>query len=81
MKRGNRISITPYGYLHEQDNDKIIRKEGTDELLAQEKGLNDYRRTDTKKCAIAQKWWQEHEAFWRDVRAAWQNIFNQKKNA
>src|SRR5690606_29547271 len=39
LRRHNRIVLTPGGYQHEQDNDKIIRAEdGSDQLLAQEKG-------------------------------------------
>ena len=75
MKRGNRIYINKNGYLHEQDNDKILRKDDGDVLIAQEKGLNNYHRTEANKCEIAQKWWAENGAFWHDVRAAWQEAF------
>ncbi|UBM60418.1 hypothetical protein LAG90_07140 [Marinilongibacter aquaticus] len=76
MHRGNRIYITDYGYLHEQDNKKFIRDDaGNDELLAEEKGYNAYRRVDMQNCQVAQKWWEEHQAFWADVRAAWDEVF------
>lgn len=80
MKRGNRIYVNENGYLHEQDNDKILRKEGADILIAQEKGLNDYQRTDAKKCAVTEKWWAENGAFWTDVRAAWQEVFDKHQD-
>ncbi|MDZ7933554.1 MAG: DUF6607 family protein [Emticicia sp.] len=80
MKRGNRIYVNENGYLHEQDNDKILRKDGADVLIAQEKGLNDYRRTDTKKCEVTEKWWAENGAFWTDVRASWQEVFDKHKD-
>ncbi|WP_259016534.1 DUF6607 family protein [Emticicia fluvialis] len=80
LKRGNRIYVTDYGYLHEQDNDKVLRKDGKDLVLVQEKGLNDYRRlADDKACEVTKKWWAEHGAFWADVRAEWQGVFDQHK--
>ena len=47
------MNITDSGYLHEQDNQKIIRNNGTDKLLVEEKGLNTYKRIDEKECAAA----------------------------
>ncbi len=43
LKRTNCINITDSGYVHEQDNQKIIRTNGTDKLLVEEKGLNTYK--------------------------------------
>ena len=80
MKRGNRIYVDQTGYLHEQDNDKILRKDGQDILIAQEKGLNDYRKSDAKKCDVAAKWWAEHGSFWNDVRAVWGESFEKHKD-
>ena len=48
LKRTNRMNITDSGYLHEQDNQKIIRSNGTDKLLVEEKGQNTYKRIDEK---------------------------------
>src|SRR5690606_37643415 len=59
MKRGNRVHITPYGWLHEQDNDKIIRKDGhEDVLLVQEKGYNTYEKRKESECNPAIEWWK-----------------------
>jgi hypothetical protein len=81
MSRGNRIHVTPKGYLHEQDNDKIIRVEGKpDVLLASEKGLNDYVRIDMVKCEAGKKWWEENRNFWNEIRAAWDEIEDQHKS-
>lgn len=74
MKRHNRIILTADGYVHEQDNDKIIRTAGGgDQLLAQEKGYNSYFRMADSECAVAKKWWDKNEAFWKVVRTEWQN--------
>lgn len=79
MTRINRQEITAYGWVHEQDNDKIIRSEDGDVLLAQEKGWNTYTKTDDSKCDVAKKWWDKNQAYWADVRLVWDELFAQKK--
>ncbi|MVM35836.1 hypothetical protein GO755_37820 [Spirosoma sp. HMF4905] len=74
MRRTNHHEIRPDGYIHEQDNDKIIRSEAGDQLLASEKGLNTYKRTDEKKCQAAKDWWAKNRAYWANVRAVWNEI-------
>ncbi|MEM8846235.1 MAG: DUF6607 family protein [Bacteroidota bacterium] len=79
MKRGNRHEITSYGWLHEQDNDKIVRKDGTDDvLLAQEKGMNTYTKVADEKCQIAKDWWENHKDFWANVRTSWDEVYNRE---
>lgn len=80
MKRMNRQEITEYGWLHEQDNDKIIRSENSDQLLAREKGYNTYTKTDNTKCRPAIEWWSKHGIFWNDVRAVWDEVFDKKQD-
>ncbi|NVK35027.1 MAG: hypothetical protein HWE23_11145 [Rhodobacteraceae bacterium] len=77
MLRKNRHEITSEGWVHEQDNDKIIRKAEADELLAEEKGYNTYVKVDVSRCKTAQKWWAKNEAYWAEVRAAWNEIYAQ----
>ncbi len=74
MRRKNHHEIRPDGYVHEQDNDKIIRTEAGDQLLASEKGLNTYTRTDEKKCQAAKDWWAKNRTYWADVRAVWNEV-------
>ena len=74
MRRTNHHEITSTGYVHEQDNDKIMRSEAGDQLLAQEKGLNVYNRTDEKKCQAAKDWWAKNRAYWVDVRTMWDEV-------
>lgn len=79
MLRGNRHEITDTGWNHEQDNDKIIRKVGEEDvLLAQEKGLNTYTRVADENCQLARDWWEENRNFWKDVRAAWSAVYHKK---
>ena len=74
--RGNRHEITNYGWLHEQDNSKIIRTEGKEDVeLAKEKGYNTYVRLDDSKCAAAKKWWTENFEKWEIIRAKWNQIY------
>jgi len=75
MKRGNSVQITDYGWLHEQDNDKIIREEpNTDQLLVQEKGYNTYEKRATEDCKSAQEWWKNNQEKWATVRDVWQDV-------
>nr|WP_299344652.1 DUF6607 family protein [Allomuricauda sp.] len=79
MLRGNRQEITDYGWVHEQDNDKVIREDGKEDvLLAQEKGWNTYTKVPIEKCKLAADWWKEHGDFWADVRDAWDTIYDRE---
>lgn len=81
LKRRNIHEITPYGWLHEQDNVKIYRDAANvDTQLAQEKGLDLYTKVADSKCKSAQKWWTENELIWKNVREQWQSIFDRDQN-
>lgn len=71
LKRTNRLNITDSGYLHEQDNQKIIRSNGTDRLLVEEKGHNSYKRIDAKECTTAKEYWEKNAGYWGKVRTIW----------
>lgn len=78
--RTNKHEITKTGWIHEQDNDKVIRKESKkDFLLAEEKGVNVYTKIEDSKCKAAQDWWKEHKDTWELVRAEWEEIYNRNK--
>ena len=79
MARRNRHEITDYGWVHEQDNKKVIREEGTDVVLASEKGWNTYTKVEDSQCAIAKVWWENNEKYWADVREVWDELFATKK--
>ena len=79
--RRNKHLITPEGWVHDQDNDKLIRKKRKDvQLLAQEKGTNTYTRVDNKRCEGALKWWNENAQFWSLVRTSWDEIYGKNKD-
>jgi hypothetical protein len=72
LKRLNHHEITPQGWLHDQDNQKIIRSDqGEDTLLANEKGHDVYTKVPDEKCIIAQNWWQENQGLWQKIRQVW----------
>ena len=79
MKRRNRHELTTEGWVHEQDNDKVIREGGKDVVLAQEKGLNTYKKVDDSQCLVAKQWWDKNAQYWADVRAVWDELFNTRK--
>lgn len=72
LRRQNRLIISESGYVHEQDNKKIIRENGVDRLLVLEKGYNTYYRVDEAECAPARKYWEENQLFWTLVRENWE---------
>ena len=71
LRRTNRLNITDSGYLHEQDNQKIIRQAGTDQLLVEEKGHNRYKRIADQECAVAKEYWEKNKNYWAKVRKFW----------
>lgn len=81
LKRRNIHEITKYGWLHEQDNEKIVRSEtGTDKTIAYEKGMDYYRKVDDSKCVAAQNYWKKNKQMWKNVRNKWQAIFDLNKD-
>lgn len=81
LLRGNRQEITDYGWLHDQDNHKIIKEEGKEDiLLAKEKGYNTYVKVDDSRCKAAVNWWKENTAKWELVRAKWDNVYARNKD-
>lgn len=77
--RGNRHEITKYGWLHDQDNSKIKRVMGKDDLIiAKEKGYNTYKKVNDNRCSVAKKWWIDNSTKWAIVRSKWEQIFNKK---
>lgn len=75
--RGNRHEITKNGWIHDQDNIKVIREEGkADVILAKEKGFNTYVKVDDSRCKEASDWWKEHQNKWALVRDKWNDVYS-----
>ena len=80
MIRGNRHEITKYGWVHDQDNFKVVRdsESNSEEIIASEKGLNTYTRVDESKCKEAINWWDENNEKWSLVLEKWNSIYSKK---
>ncbi|HPF97692.1 MAG TPA: hypothetical protein PLZ00_09740 [Mangrovimonas sp.] len=79
--RTNRHEIVSNGWIHDQDNDKVIREDGKkDVLLAQEKGYNTYVKVANSKCKAAQDYWAKDHDKWALVRAKWDEVFARDKD-
>lgn len=79
LNRTNRQEIFDWGWLHEQDNKKLMRTDGEkDVLIVEEKGMEYYRKTEDAKCQIAKNYWKEYAPLWKSVRTTWDGIMNRK---
>jgi hypothetical protein len=79
--RRNRHEIVNNGWIHDQDNDKVIREAGKkDEVIAKEKGLNTYVKIADEKCKAAQDWWIANNDKWKLVRNKWDQIYGRNEN-
>ncbi|MEL6718397.1 MAG: DUF6607 family protein [Bacteroidota bacterium] len=79
--RSNHIEITQAGWIHDQDNLKVMRKAGEEDfVVAEEKGLNVYKKVDDAKCQAAIDWWKDNKMMWADVRQSWDKVFAKDKD-
>lgn len=69
----NRHVLTPFGWVHEQDNSKLIL-DGDPQVLVREVGVNTYRRFDGYSVETGEAYWAGTEAFWAGVRDEWNRI-------
>lgn len=65
----NRHTITPTGWMHEQDNYKQDSKTGT--VLCREVGLNSYDRDPGVDVTRANKYWEETRGNWAMISRKW----------
>ncbi|MGB2684204.1 DUF6607 family protein [Olleya sp. UBA1516] len=74
--RGNRHQTTDTGWVHDQDNEKVLREDGKEDvILAKEKGYNTYVKVEDSKCQAAQDWWKTNQIKWSKVRTKWESVF------
>lgn len=76
----NRHTITPTGWIHEEDNLKLVLDENgeprqVDPYLAREAGFNRYERIVDHDFSAGDAYWDITAAFWEDVRSAWDTTF------
>ena len=72
----NRHVITPWGWVHEQDNSKLIL-DREPQTLVREIGVNTYKAFDDYPVSAAEAYWDGTAAFWAGVRDEWNRIENE----
>lgn len=81
LNRNNRHEIFDWGWLHEQDNKKILRQDGAeDKVVVEEKGMEYYRKIEREKCAVAENYWKEYAPLWKTVRDTWDTRLAKKSD-
>jgi hypothetical protein len=77
----NRHTITPTGWVQEEENLKaVLNADGgldtAQPYIARELGLNRYERIGGFDFSAGPAYWSSTERFWADVRAAWAEIYS-----
>ncbi len=72
----NRHAITPDGWVHEQDNTKLILTGDNPQALVREVGVNHYQRFDDFAISIGEDYWADTQDYWSGVRDIWTGIQN-----
>ena len=80
MRRENRHEITKYGWVHKQNNSKIIKNDIESKIIAKEVGLSPYKKVNDKRCMEALDWWDLNRSKWDSVRFEWQKIYDLKND-
>ena len=70
----NRHAITFNGWVHEQDNTKLLLTGDKPEALAREIGVNTYVKFDDFETDIAKDYWEATKEFWAGVRDVWTEL-------
>jgi hypothetical protein len=68
----NRHTITPTGWVQEENNLKLVLKENR--FLSREYGVARYHRIRDYDFAAGEKYYARTEPFWAEVRAAWREL-------
>ncbi len=82
LEATNTHTLVPTGWVHEQNNLKLDLDDNGQPVsdapyLARELGVNRYEHLVGFDFSAGQAWWSRTEAFWADVRSAWDRKFDQ----
>lgn len=69
----NRVTVTPDGWAHEQDNEKLRLSE-PQQSLVREIGINRYIRSPDPSLKVASAYWQKTSPYWSLVREEWSRL-------
>lgn len=76
LNRTNTHEITSFGWIHDQDNAKIVRDDaGKDKILTYEKGYDIYTKVPDSRCKVALDFWAKYKGLWKNVRDKWQSVY------
>jgi hypothetical protein len=78
LRRHSTMKLTSFGWILEQDNEKINRTNKGDELIVWEKGFEKFIRGDYN-CKPAYAWWNQQQQYWSIVREIWSEVFDQRE--
>src|SRR5688500_8439634 len=68
----NRHTITPQGWVQEENNLKVVQQSG--KFLAREYGVARYERIRDYDFSPGETYYKRTEPFWAEVRAAWREL-------
>ncbi len=74
----NRHQPTPDGWVHWQDNMKMVVKDGKLQPIVQEYVLNTYTKFDGYNVKAADDYWAATKDYWAAVRAEWDKVASTK---
>jgi hypothetical protein len=69
-------TITPTGWVHEQNNNKVTLH---NKVIAKEIGLARYQRVENFNWSAGYSYWDETSEFWKKVREVWSEKIDQSK--
>ena len=75
----NTQTITPTGWVHEQNNKKVVLNDGH-QVLAKEIGIARYQRIKDFNWEAGTDYWKNTNIFWRAVREAWNRKLDNSNN-
>ena len=70
----NRHALTPFGWVHIQDNLKEAEIDGQLTAIVQEDVVNTYRTDTTYNPGPGDDYWAKTRDYWAGVRAAWDEV-------
>jgi len=75
----NRHALTPSGWVHEQDNEKVGTRDGQPVAIVHEDVVNTYERFNGYQVAAADSYWADTAEYWGGVRQAWDDAIVRRR--
>jgi hypothetical protein len=75
----NRHALTPNGWVHEQDNEKLGERNGQLVAIVHEDGVNTYEHFTEYQVAAADSYWADTRDYWAGVRGMWDSAIARRR--